>query len=936
MANYRVVIDQNAPHLVELRDPSLTGKYGPLYNFYAVSYNTGGASIAPSGWHVPTRTEFETLITFLDGTSFAGSSTIAGGYLKEDGTAHWVIDNADNSSGFTALPAGIRGSDDGLFTGIGMDTTFWGITCGLSMSISGTNCNTNNYGGQALDRGFSLRLLKNDSTDPGTMTDYDENIYPTVKIGTQVWMKENLRVLHYNDGTSITQSLGTASEWTGLTSEALTVYNNNWENSSGNYLVYLLPATPVINDQSFQIYEDQSIGTTVGHVISTDPNNITYSITAGNTGNAFIINAATGYLTTNTVLDFETLSGYSLTIEVVNNSFPNLSDTAIVTVEVLKLYHICTDNGLHFNGYSEDLIGLLTVGVVHATTGTLTDYVIEWHLNSISGSTVFITGNSGNTDPSIQSFHPVDSELVQAGELYPVIRYVNINGVLYSSYSNLGYLYSPDLLTCLPAITVASMTCSNGTTGGTYGHSVAYVNSIQPSQLANRSLTYQLNMDSSSTEIAYQFYGYTIADRISIYYCLTGGSQTLIDDWVVGLDCTGTTYNGTPKLYKNDNLKTTLTLTGFTYASGDYILFNVYPSYNAPGNTDTNWTLSIKCFTTSHRLSSAWADLTCQQIDTGATMTFTYDAVNCKYVLTYNTASGYHPEGLNSDIFKYLNTNLYYYDPNWQSTGNTVNLSAYTGASMGYINYITTEGSYYPLNGQLNLTASGTTTVHWIKYTFTDQSDYYVYKNSYTGMTTQSHWTDYTTDVNDVRHYKTLQSINKFSLTSGDTFTTQAIFLCRDAIFNFDDVGKVITIDTALLVVPYTGVTCDKSANDIINYSYAINQVYSGWTWQNSFDTIWGTINPFDYYYYYQDDRTVTIDYGYAYINIPSGTVGSGFNLSQPGWYDNGGGWYYFFKDYTRVTITNPADPLNNYQVHTYLDPVTGLPESWRLLKQVP
>jgi uncharacterized protein (TIGR02145 family) len=85
--------------------------YGALYNFYTV--NT--AKICPTGWHVPTERELRNLILKLDHNlesvnSYGIESEIAGGKLKETGSAHWSNGNigATNETGFTALPGGER------------------------------------------------------------------------------------------------------------------------------------------------------------------------------------------------------------------------------------------------------------------------------------------------------------------------------------------------------------------------------------------------------------------------------------------------------------------------------------------------------------------------------------------------------------------------------------------------------------------------------------------------------------------------------------------------------------------------------------------------------------------------------------------------------------------------------------------------------------
>lgn len=94
--------------------------YGLLYNWYAVNDNR---KIAPVGYHVASPAEWNTLINYLGGASVAGNK------LRETGTVHWDPNvDATNSSGFTALPAGFRHSDDGSYNLFGLYFVFWQAT----------------------------------------------------------------------------------------------------------------------------------------------------------------------------------------------------------------------------------------------------------------------------------------------------------------------------------------------------------------------------------------------------------------------------------------------------------------------------------------------------------------------------------------------------------------------------------------------------------------------------------------------------------------------------------------------------------------------------------------------------------------------------------------------------------------------------------------
>lgn len=91
--------------------------YGRLYTWFAA---TDSRNICPSGWHVPTKLECNTLIAYL------GGENVAGGKLKDASTKYWNSPNtgATNSSGFTALPSGYR-AENGRFYALKATGYLW-------------------------------------------------------------------------------------------------------------------------------------------------------------------------------------------------------------------------------------------------------------------------------------------------------------------------------------------------------------------------------------------------------------------------------------------------------------------------------------------------------------------------------------------------------------------------------------------------------------------------------------------------------------------------------------------------------------------------------------------------------------------------------------------------------------------------------------------
>jgi len=143
---------------------------------------------------------------------------------------------------------------------------------------------------------------------------------------------DSINALSDVDTSTVAPEIGQTLKWIAGTSE--------WKPRD---IDSINQAPSLSNTSTVTLAESANIGTSVATISASDleGDTITYTITAGNLGLAFAINSSTGLITTATVLDYEMITSYTLTITA-TDSIGN-DDTITQTVNITNVTETTPD-----------------------------------------------------------------------------------------------------------------------------------------------------------------------------------------------------------------------------------------------------------------------------------------------------------------------------------------------------------------------------------------------------------------------------------------------------------------------------------------------------------------------------------------------------------------------------------------------------------------
>lgn len=357
--------------------------YGNLYNAYAVL--TGVLNV--DGYRIPSKTDFDNLVSYIGGD-------ILGYTLKSERTSpsshpRWDVGfTGTDLYGFNSLPSGYR-NDYGPFSQVGKNTRYWTSTPYSATRTWSFELDSNSNVISDLDidnrSGYCVRCMRDATAEEqsladGTVVDYpadiDGNLYTAIKIGTQVWFKQNLKTTKYNNGTNIT-NITVELTWALATTEGYCTYNNN-PLSTYEDATYTYEVQEIIVDGGLYIKpkNDKKVQSDYIHV-------------TGSKGEILYHYSGSISSSANLYYDKDTYTGVLLG-----------TDNSIVTANnVTNSYIIASSGSIITNGATRNrIIG----GSYHTITNSSTDNeIIGGTLHTISAGGVIrdiFIGGSGSVD----------------------------------------------------------------------------------------------------------------------------------------------------------------------------------------------------------------------------------------------------------------------------------------------------------------------------------------------------------------------------------------------------------------------------------------------------------------------------------------------------------------------------------------------------------
>lgn len=217
------IIDYRDQRFFRTKNKAVCLGYGYLYNFLSI---TGTKSIVKTidDWRIPSQVDATLLVNYLGGPFEAGGKLKEVSELEPFGHFDFPNVGALNKFKFNAIGSGFI-DETGMFDQFRISFRMWTTTVdptdstkAIGVAILNSSAGANILG---FDKkiGFSVRLVRPATTDelqlpdgtnsldnPSLISSYvgnDGKVYGTVKIGTQVWLMENLAETKFSDNSNI-------------------------------------------------------------------------------------------------------------------------------------------------------------------------------------------------------------------------------------------------------------------------------------------------------------------------------------------------------------------------------------------------------------------------------------------------------------------------------------------------------------------------------------------------------------------------------------------------------------------------------------------------------------------------------------------------------------------------------------------------------------